>query len=249
MSSERGVHRRSIVLVLSLVAALLLQAGAAYAVSLPHPEPPRRLTVQGTLVGKLGKGGKVNFRLVATDPQSWYHLKSVKIDMLLNGFSIQETEFFVGAQTIGTTGVQPVKFGGRPLQGSFLRIVNGNTSRFVRQTFSITLIFWARVSESVPRGVQLRLIATDQDGNVSRATNRVDVSGGLLSWGTLGLAAALALFIGGFFGNSLTHRRYRQRAPSIWQVVERRIKEQRVRPPTPVAGSSAGDRTGLGVVP
>jgi hypothetical protein len=74
-------------------------------------------------------------------------------------------------------------------------------------------------------------------------------SKGLLSWGTLGLAAALAVFIGGFFGNSLTHRRYRQRAPSIWQVVERRLKEQRVRPPTPVAGASARDQTGMGLVP
>jgi len=195
------------------------------------------------VTGKLGKGGKVNFRLVATDAESWYHLKSVKIDLLLNGFSIQETEFFVGPQTIGTTGVQPVKFRGPPLQGSFLRIINGNTSRFVRQTFSITLIFWARVSESVPRGIRLRLIATDQDGNVSRATNRVVVSRGLLSWGTLAMAAALALFLGGFVGNTITSRRYRQREPSIWQVVERRLREQRARPPSPVQ-ARVGERAG-----
>lgn len=245
MDLIRGVRRRSASWVLFLLAALLLlQAGPALAVSLPHPEPPRRLTVQGTLTGKLGKGGKVNFKIVATDPLSFLHLKSVKIDMLLNGFSIQETEFFVGPQTIGTTGVQPVKFGGRALQGSFLRIINGNTSRFVRSTFSITLIFWARVSESVPRGVRLRLIATDQDGNVSRATDRVDVSRGLLSWGTLGLAAAVALFLGGFVGNTITSRRYRQREPSIWQVVERRIKEQRARPPSPVGTARLGERTG-----
>jgi hypothetical protein len=244
------MRRFSILLLpLALAGMALWPAGAGLAVSLPHPEPPRRLTVQGTLAGKLGKGGKVNFNIVATDPQNWTHLKSVKIVMLLRGFSIQEIEYFVSSGTIGTTGLKPVPFGGPPVQGSFLRIINGNTSRRVRQTFSITLTFWARVTESIPGGTRLRLLATDEDGNVSRATNRVAVSKGLLSWGTLGLAAALALFIGGFFGNSLTHRRYRQHAPSIWQVVERRIKEQRVRPPNPVAGSSARDRTGLGVVP
>ncbi len=249
MDLRRRARGRSIVLLVLLASTALWPGRAGFAVSIPHPEPPRRLTVQGSLVGKLGKGAKVRFNVVATDPKSWYDLKSVRILMQLHGSSIQEIEFFVGSLAIGTTGVEPVKFGGPALPGSFLRIINGNTSRFVRQTFSITLTFWARVTESIPGGTRLRLLATDQDGNVSRATNRVAVSKGLLSWGTLGLAAALALFIGGFFGNSLTHRRYRQRAPSIWQVVERRIKEQRVRPPTPVAGSSARDRTGLGVVP
>ena len=247
MRSGRERRRRSILvlLVLALGAMALWPAGAVLAISLPHPEPPRRLTVQGTLVGKMGKGGKVNFNIVATDPSSFLHLKSVKVVMLLHGFSIQDIEFFVGTQTIGTTARQPVKFGGRGLPGSFLRIINGNTSRFIRSTFGIKLIFWARVTESIPGGAQVRLIATDQDGNVSRATNRAPVSRGLLSWGTLGLAAAVALFLGGFVGNTMTSRRYRQREPSIWQIVERRLKEQRVRPPTPAGPARVvGERTG-----
>lgn len=246
MRSGRGIRRRSVLLLLLpvLAAMALWPAGAGLAISLPHPESPRRLTVQGTLSGKFGKGGKVNFSIVATDPLSFLHLKSVKVAMLLHGFSIQDIEFFVGPQTIGTTGRQPVKFGGAALPGSFLRIINGNTSRFVRSTFGIKLIFWARVSESIPRGIRLRLTATDQDANVSRATNRVDVSRGLLSWGTLGLAAAVALFLGGFVGNTITSRRYRQGEPSIWQIVERRLKEQNARPPTPVGAARVGERTG-----
>jgi hypothetical protein len=240
---SKGVRRRSIALLSLLLAALSLQAGAALALSIPHPEPPRRLTVQGTLTGKFGKGGKVNFNVVATDPLTFLHLKSVKIVLLLHGFSIQDIEFFVGTQTIGTSERQPVKFGGRSVPGTFLRIINGNTGRYVRSTFGIRLIFWARVTESIPRGIRLRLIATDQDRNVSRATNRVAVSRGLLSWGTLGLAAAVALFIGSFFGNTITSRRYRQREPSIWQIVERRLKEQRVRPPS-LAGGRVGERIG-----
>jgi len=237
-------RRRRVVLLLSLLAAYLWPAGASFAISLPHPQPPNRLTVQGTLTGRLGKGGKVNFHVVATDPQSWTDLKSVKIALLLHGFSIQETEYFVSSGTIGTTGRQPVEFGGPSLPGSFLRIVNGNTSRRVRQTFSITLIFWARVTESIPGGTTLRLITTDQNGNVSRATDRVAVSKGLLSWSTLAVAAAVALFMGGFVGNTVTSRRYRQREPSIWQIVERRLKEQRVRPPTPVATPAVSERAG-----
>jgi len=236
-------RHRSLALLL-LAAGLVLVPAEGWAVSLPHPEPPRRLTVQGTLAGKLGRGGKVNFNIVATDPQNWTHLKSVRIVMLLHGFSIQEIDYFVSTGTIGTTGRQPVPFGGPPLPGSFLRIINGNTTRRVRQTFSITLTFWARVTESIPGGAQVRLIATDQDGNVSRATNRAPVSRGLLSWGTLGLAAAVALFIGSFLGNTITSRRYRQREPSIWQIVERRLKEQRGRPPSPVGAARLGERTG-----
>jgi hypothetical protein len=239
------MRRFSILLLLLALAGMALwPAGAGLAVSLPHPEPPRRLTVQGTLAGKLGKGGKVNFNIVATDPQNWTHLKSVRIVMLLRGFSIQEIEYFVSSGTIGTTGLKPVPFGGPPVQGSFLRIINGNTSRRVRQTFSITLTFWARVTESIPEGARVRLIATDQDGNASRATDRAPVSKSLLSWGTLGLAAAVALFLGGFVGNTITSRRYRQREPSIWQIVERRLKEQRVRPPAPVGAARVGERTG-----
>ena len=236
-------RHRSLALLL-LAAGLVLVPAEGWAVSLPHPEPPRRLTVQGTLAGKLGRGGKVNFNIVATDPQNWTHLKSVRIVMLLHGFSIQEIDYFVSTGTIGTTGRQPVPFGGPPLPGSFLRIINGNTTRRVRQTFSITLTFWARVTESIPGGAQVRLLATDQDGNVSRATNRAPVSRGLLSWGTLGLAAAVALFIGSFLGNTITSRRYRQREPSIWQIVERRLKEQRGRPPSPVGAARLGERTG-----
>ena len=240
-----GTRRLPILLLLPALAAMALwPAGAGLAVSLPNPEPPRRLTVQGTLAGKLGKGGKVNFNIVATDPKNWTDLKSVKIIILLHGFSIQEIEYLVSPGTIGTTGRRPVPFGGPPLPGSFLRIINGNTTRRVRQTFSITLTFWARVTESIPGGAQVRLIATDQDGNVSRATDRAPVSRGLLSWGTLGLAAAVALFIGSFLGNTMTSRRYRQREPSIWQIVERRLKEQRVRPPPPMGAARVGGRTG-----
>ena len=164
MGPIERVHRRPALTASLMLAALVVwQASAAMALSLPHPEPPRRLTVQATMKGKLGKGRKVNFRVVATDPQSWFHLKSVKMSLLLHGFTIQDVEFFVGDQTIDTTGLARVKFGGRPLTGSFLRIINGNTSRFVRQTFSVTLTFWAKVTESIPGDVRLRLLATDQD--------------------------------------------------------------------------------------
>ena len=64
------MRRRSILLLLLpvLAAMALWPAGAGLAISLPHPESPRRLTVQGTLTGKFGKGGKLNFSIVATDP-------------------------------------------------------------------------------------------------------------------------------------------------------------------------------------
>jgi hypothetical protein len=40
-----------------------------------------------------------------------------------------------------------------------------------------------------------------------------------------------ALLLGAFLGNILTHRKYRQREPSVWDILERRLKEQKAKPP------------------
>ena len=64
--------------------AWLIAPASGWTVSNPHPLPPRRLTIQGKLVGKLGKGAVVRFQIVATDPSGWPDLNEVKIVMLLN---------------------------------------------------------------------------------------------------------------------------------------------------------------------
>jgi hypothetical protein len=238
------IRRSSIALV--LVAALgILTAPAGWTLSNPFPSPPRRLTIQGELIGKLRKGGTVRFNVVATDPSGWTDLSNVKIVLLLHGQPIQDVTYVVDEGTISTTGQPPVHFPGpESEQGSFLEFfhdVGEKIPGLVKQTFRINLHISAKVREAIPSATVVRVVATSDEGDITYARVKASVSGGLLSWGTFAVAAAVALFIGGFFGNTFTHRRYRQREPSIWDIVERRLREQKARPPASVlAGSDGG---------
>jgi hypothetical protein len=238
------VRRSSFVLV--LVAALgVLTASAGWTLSNPFPKPPRKLTIQGELIGKLRKGGTVQFNIVATDPSGWNDLSTVKIILLLHGQPIQDVAFVVDGATLSTTGQKPVHFPGpESLEGSFLEVFHDfsdHTPGLVKQTFRINLHLSAKIREAVPGATVVRVVARSDGGDITYARVKAGVSGGLLSWGTFAVAAAVALFIGGFFGNTFTHRRYRQREASIWDIVERRLREQKARPPAPVlAGSDGG---------
>jgi hypothetical protein len=227
---------RSIVLVTGVSLACPWLAGVASAVSIPHPEPPRKLTVQCQVSGKLQKGGELRFTLVATSPSGWPDLRDMSMLLLLHDQPIQVVTFDVRKATLATTGSPPAAFPATTsLPGSFLEIlpkVDREHPPLVHSTFSITLNIWAKVREAVPSATIVRVLAVSQEGEVSRALVKTEVSGGLLSWGTFALAAAVALFLGGFIGNTFTHRRYRQRELSVWDILERRLREQRGRPPT-----------------
>jgi hypothetical protein len=244
---ERVLVRRvqtSIVLFIALVVGCPWLVGSAGAVSIPHPEPPKKLTVQSQLSGSLHKGGEVRFTIVATDPSGWPDLTSVSILLLLHGQPIQAIAFDVRKGTIATTGSAPTEFPSTTeLTGSFLEVFQKEDREHppvLHQTFSITLNVWARIREAVPSSTVVRVLAVNQDGDVSRALVKAKVSGSFLSWGTFAVAAAVALFLGGLIGNTFTHRRYRQRQPSVWDILERRLREQRGRPPARSLVSSEG---------
>jgi hypothetical protein len=225
-----------------LTGVLLAMGGPALAVSHPFPEPPHRLTVQGVVKGKLANGAKVRFRLIATDPRGWFDLSTVQVLLLLNDQPIQTITYAVNDAAISSTGQEAVKLGGPSIAGSFLKVVNGTTSRLVRQTFGIRLDLWVRVEHGIPQDALFRFIATNRKGDTSRARRPVDVRTGFLSWGTFGLAAVAALFMGSVIGTARTSRKYRQREPSVWDILERRLKEQRARPPTAALVPGDGGR-------
>jgi hypothetical protein len=236
------VIRRSSIVVALVAVIWSLAAPSGWTVSNPYPKPPRRLTVQGKLTGKLRQGGKVVFQVVATDPTGWTDLSALKIVLVLHDQPIQDITFQVGEAigegTLSVTGHPPAPYPGSvPQGGSFLEVFQETgkkrSEELVRQTFGITISVSARVREAIPTGTIVRVIALSDDGDLVYARVRARVSGGFLSWGTFALAAAVALFLGAFIGNTVTHRRYRQREPSIWDIVERRLKEQRARPPAP----------------
>jgi hypothetical protein len=242
------VLRRWTLLTALVAGAWLIAPASGWTVSNPHPLPPRRLTVQGKLVGKLGKGAVVRFEIVATDPSGWPDLNEVKIVMLLNGQPIQEITYSVDDRTLVTTGQAPIQFPEQTsLSGSFLEVfrpTNVKIPPVLHGTFTIDLAISAKVREEIPSATVVRVIATNDDGDRAYARMQAGVAGGWLSWGTFGLAAGVALFFGAAIGNMLTSRRYRQRQPSIWQIVERRLREQKARPPVasqPARGYGAID--------
>jgi hypothetical protein len=229
------VFRRWVFLTALVAGTWLTMPAPSWAVSNPHPLPPRRLTVQGQLVGKLGRGAVVRFQIVATDPSGWPDLNEMKIVLLLNGQPIQEISYSVDDRTLATTGQPPIHFPEQTsLSGSFLEVFrprNVKIAPILHGTFTIDLAISTRVREEIPSATVVRVIATNDDGDLAYARVRASVSGGWLSWGTFGLAAGVALFCGAAVGNLLTSRRYRQRQPSIWQILERRLREKKARPP------------------
>jgi hypothetical protein len=237
------MRRRAIVVLLVVVTLLVLPAAPLGALSVPHPPKPQTLTVSGFVVGRIAKGNLIRFGVVASDPRSWGHLHSVKVVLLLHGQSLQEMAFFVkegrfrlgDRPTVSTTSSSPVIAG-------FFR-VNPHTVRRIRHTFSIRLTFWARVREAIPKGTTFRVIARDDAGNISYAREKVAVSGGFLTWGTFAIGFVLALLIGAFVTNVRVGRRLRERQPSIWDILERRLREERARAPALVGVPSPG---GLG---
>jgi hypothetical protein len=75
---------------------------------------------------------------------------------------------------------------------------------------------------------------------VATALRRPQLGRPFLSWGTLAVAVAVAAFVGALVGNTVSSRRYRQHEPSIWDILERRLREQNARPPSLAASRTGG---------
>jgi hypothetical protein len=233
--------RPRLIVVLVLVTMLLaIRPTKGSTVSLPHPQAPRRLTIQAFVTGKVARDGRIRFHLVGTDPVGWHHLQSLQIAVMLHGQPIQEISFTLDDTSIATAGHAPVPIGTLVrLPGTFLDVHPGR-SFMIRSVYSIRVVIWTKVSADVPRDAEFRITATDDDGRVSLVRRPARLSAGFLSWGTLALAVGFALFAGTFVGNSFSSRRYRSQEPSIWELVERRLREERGRRPMPVPAPAGG---------
>jgi hypothetical protein len=215
-----------------------LGAEPVRALSVPHPPKPTQLTVSGFVVGRIAKGNLVRFAIVVYEPLSFAHLESVKVVFLLRGQNLQEMTYVVKKDEFKLGDQPPVSVtSSTPVRAGFLQ-VNPHTLRRIRRTFGLRVTFWARVRESIPPGTTVRVIARDEDGNISYAKEKVHIRGGFLTWGTFTIGFVLALLIGAFLTNLRHSRRLRERQPSIWDVLERRLREERARPPA-LAGLGA----------
>ena len=223
---------RRVLLLLLAVGLLTLSAGPALGLILPHPKPSKRLSITGGTIGKVGKHHKLRLVMTAADPKGFVDLESMTASLVLRGQILQQINYDIGGLTVGIAGQKPIVVGDRPApEGSFFQIFPHH-ARYIRSTFSVNFTIWMRFLEAVSKDARWRFIAYSRSGPAAAISYRVRLAPGLLSWGTLGLAAAVALFLGGFAGNNFTHRKYRQAEPSVWDIVERRLREQKAKPPT-----------------
>jgi hypothetical protein len=221
-----------VLLLLVAASLLLLSAAPALSVVLPRPTPARRLTITGGTIGKVGRHHKLRLVMTAAapPPKGFVALETLSASLILRGQVLETIVYDIGADTVQIAGREPIKVGDRPAPlGSFFQIFPRH-ARKIRSTFSVNFTVWMYFLEAVSKDARWRFIAHGSDSAVA-ISYKVRLAPGFLSWSTFGLAAAAALFIGGFIGNTYTHRRYRAGEPSVWDILERRLKEQRARPP------------------
>jgi hypothetical protein len=220
--------RRRVVGLAALLCAGLMAASAAPAgaVSLPNPEAPRVATIQATVKGGFARGRAVEVAVVATHPAGWVRLQTITITLLLNERPVEDAVFAVHEETIAVTGVDPVPVGSPTvLRGSFFA-VDASRVRLVHEAFGILMTLRITPLAPIPGGSVLRASSTDVDGAVVSVRRVAPLAPGFLSWSTLLLAVAVALFIGAFVGNTFSTRRHRQREPSVWDILQRRLREE-----------------------
>jgi len=221
------MKRGAVGLVALVVLALwAVPAVPVAAVSLPNPEAPRVATIQATVKGGFASGRAVEMGVVATHPAGWVHLQTVTITLLLNERPVEDAVFDVQQETIAVTGVDPVPVGTPAiLRGSFFA-VDASRVRLVHEAVGILMTLRITPLAPIPRGSVLRASSTDTDGKVVSVRRVAPLAPGFLSWSTLALAVAVALFIGAFVGNTFSTRRHRQSEPSVWDILQRRLREE-----------------------
>jgi hypothetical protein len=222
-----------------MIGLLALSAAPAAAVPIPHPEETRLLTVQGTILGQLRKGGQARFIVVATDPLTFSHLQTLKVVMLVNDKPLQEINFDVPSTTVAVSGQPPVDLEHpAPLSSGFFQVHVGRI-RPVRATFSYRINLWVTFLEAIPKSTRFRFFAIDRDGQATAQLREPQLAPGFLSWPTLGLAVVLALALGLYVGYRRARARYGQK-PSVWAIVERQLRDQRGRPPSILVAAGDG---------
>src|SRR3954468_3596285 len=168
----------------------------------PQPTGGATVTASGTAAGDLAIGSTIQVRFATTNSGGWQHLDTIHVSLELHGAPLDRIEIVPTAFSIAILGsAAPVSIGDPgTLKGTYLRVDNGKaTVSASGDRFSMT--FPMRLALDPPPGARLGLTAADltgvSSGDVSLTPPVTNEDKGF-PWGTIGLAVAAALFIGGF---------------------------------------------------
>jgi hypothetical protein len=230
-SPVHRIPRPAAVLGLLAVALGLLEGPAAAQTTSPSPPGTPTITATGTAAGQLAVGSTIDVRLRVTDTGGWQRIDTIHISLELHGAPLDLIEIVPTAFSIAIVGsaAPPATIGDKGVvKGTYIRVDNGKAS-VAAQADRYTLTFPMRIALDPPPGARLVLSAQDTIGissdDVALTPPVVKQNQGF-PWGTIGLAVAAALFIGGFVGNMFSTRRAKAR-PNVYATVARRLDEER----------------------
>ena len=214
---------------LVLVSAAGAAAMASPTASAAQPTNPG-LTASGQVVGKLESGRNLTVTVSVVEQQGWQAITAIDIALILRGRTLDRVTLDPAHAILTVTGAdQPEAAGlGGVISGAFFRVdasevgLEARGTRF-RTTIPITLL------ADPPAGARLYYEVSDRSFNSTglrplgspapRATG--------FSWGTLVVAALVALLAGGFLGSVFQSKRRPPQRLSVYGAVQRGLDRER----------------------
>jgi hypothetical protein len=207
---------------------LVLEASAAVPAL---AAPVAKAEHQGSITGTLAAGKVVTVRVSVAHPTGWQKIQRVVVALRLRGRRLDEIVFRTSDLSIVVEGDgSPVVVGqAGHLEGPYF-LVDASRVGLRAVGKGLTLSVPIRFQADPPPGARLfySFVGFGLAPSGFTALSPPVEAGSGFSWGTLGVAVAVALFAGGFVGNLFaSNRRRAQSGPSVYGIVQSRLQQER----------------------
>lgn len=211
---------------ISATAILLTVAGAATAAD--AGATPAAPSISGRVAGSTSPGGRLTLEADALQAGGWQGLDTIEVGLLIDG-KVEDRLSFDITNNILTVNTQDLVVGtGAKASGTYLQM-SGADVVVTTGGAHLMLRLNATVVRAIPATARFRMTAVDDYGvsaSVTRSATAPTSSGGF-SWSTVATFVALALFVGGFLGNTFaSHRRTPPRL-SVYSTIQERMDQER----------------------
>jgi hypothetical protein len=221
----RGAFRA---LVATFLLVLVILGASATALA---QRAAQRTRVSGSVVGGLRSGDKVTFRVQVFEARGYRDLQQISVTMQLHNLPLAELTYLAAVNSFSVRGGPLIEVGTPTTTGgSFFQFGGLDvTTQASGRTF--TLVVNATVRADVPPGAEFQFTATNQDGTSASITRHLNIeeAGVGLGWGSVIVAVAGALFVGGFVGNLFASKRRPASRVSVYGTIQARLAEERAR--------------------
>jgi hypothetical protein len=188
------------------------------------------LSATGNATGGLSAGQTVQVHIVVRHSDGWQMISEIELDLTLQGKPLEQLVFDPTHDSIVLVGeAGPAALGEpSPFVGPYFRLDPAAVAVAAKGQ-RLTLTIPITIAAAPPTDARLTLLVRGSD--LSKA-GPVDVTAPVkahsgFTWGTLGLAVAAALFLGGVVGGTFASRRRPAERPSVYAAVRRRIDDER----------------------